>query len=188
MTPSGTTSSVFFPPKPQRTVLVLGGFPDDTERDVICEKIREIFVMNLECRNGGLQEKPDLLERLNFTQTPRHGSFSGNKDKKFYYGTRQMWHTWDRPKEEVLLSKRVSLAVKTLRTKALEKGVLAQRTETSIDGDWERDRVWYKKLRSEECATTIYRRLHNNSSELVYTGELVPGRNEDFAALWNEAL
>ena len=31
------------PPKHQRTVLVVGGFPYDTERDVICEKLREIF-------------------------------------------------------------------------------------------------------------------------------------------------
>ena len=31
------------PPKSQRSVLVVGGFPCDTERDVICEKMREIF-------------------------------------------------------------------------------------------------------------------------------------------------
>ena len=31
------------PPKNQRTVLVVGGFPCDTERDVICEKLREMF-------------------------------------------------------------------------------------------------------------------------------------------------
>ena len=57
-----------------------------------------------------------------------------HKGNIFYYGTRQLWHTWECPKEEVLLSKRVSLAVKTLRTKALEKGVLDQGTEKSIDG------------------------------------------------------
>ena len=36
------------------------------------------------------------------------------KGQKFYLGTRQLWHTWDRPKDEVLLSKRVSLANKDI--------------------------------------------------------------------------
>ena len=31
------------PPKNQGTVLVVGGVPYDTERDVICETLREIF-------------------------------------------------------------------------------------------------------------------------------------------------
>ena len=42
------------PPKRQRTVLVMGGFPCDTERDVTCEKLREIF--GQEPRVRGLQE------------------------------------------------------------------------------------------------------------------------------------
>ena len=57
-----------------------------------------------------------------------------------------------------------------------------------IDGDRERGRVCYKKLRSEERAITRYRRTYSTSSELVYTGEIVPGWNEDFTTLWNEAL
>ena len=35
---------------------------------------------------------------------------------------------------------------------------------------------------------TVYRRTNSTSSELVYTAEIVPGWNEDFAALWNEAM
>ena len=45
---------------------------------------------------------------------------------KFKYGSKQLWHTRDRSREEVLLSKRVSVAVKLLRTRAVEKGVLTQ--------------------------------------------------------------
>ena len=56
-----------------------------------------------------------------------------------------------------------------------------------IDGDWERGRVWLKKLRTENRADTIYRRPHNTSTELVHTGEIVPGWNEDFTGLWKEA-
>ena len=56
-----------------------------------------------------------------------------------------------------------------------------------IDGDWERGQVFFKKLRTEERAVTIYRRPNSTSTELVYTGEVVPGWNEDFTALWNEA-
>ena len=35
---------------------------------------------------------------------------------------------------------------------------------------------------------TLFRRTYSTSSELVYTGEIVPGWNEDFVALWNEAM
>ena len=38
------------PPKRQRTVLVLGGFAYDTEKDVICEKLREIFRQEPRCQ------------------------------------------------------------------------------------------------------------------------------------------
>ena len=45
-----------------------------------------------------------------------------------------------------------------------------------------------KKLRAEECAITIHRRTNSTSSDLVYTGKIVSGWNEDFTALWNEAM
>ena len=57
-----------------------------------------------------------------------------------------------------------------------------------IDGDWERGRVWFKKLRTEERAVTICRRPNSTSTDLVCTREVVQGWNEDFTALWNEAM
>ena len=111
-----------------------------------------------------------------------------HKGVKFNYGAKQLWHTWDRPREEVLLSKRVSLAFKMLRKNAVEKGVLTNGAELGIDGDWERGRVWLKKFRTDERAITLFRRTNSTSSDLVYTGEIVPGWNEDFTALWNEAM
>ena len=57
-----------------------------------------------------------------------------------------------------------------------------------IDGDLERGRMWFKTLREEERSVTIYRRQNRTSTELVYTGEIVPENNEDFTALWNEAM
>ena len=75
-----------------------------------------------------------------------------------------------------------------VRAKAVEKGSFTQGAEMGIDGDGKRGNVWYKKLRSEERAITKFRRTHSTSSELVYTGEIVPGWNEDFTALWSEAL
>ena len=56
-----------------------------------------------------------------------------------------------------------------------------------INEDWERERVGVKRLRTEDRTITIHRRTNNSSSELVYTGELIQGWNEDFAALWFEA-
>ena len=67
-------------------------------------------------------------------------------EKKFTYGSKQLWHTWDRPKAEDLPSKRVSLAINVLRTRAVERGALTHGAEMGSDGDWERGRVWFKKL------------------------------------------
>ena len=86
------------------------------------------------------------------------------------------------------LGQRVSLAIKALRIVAVERGFLTNGAEMGIDGDWERGRVWFKRMRTEEPVVTIYRRTNRTSSELVVIGEIVPGWNEDFAALWNEAM
>ena len=62
--------------------------------------------------------------------------------------------------------------------------------EWSRDGHrWRLGRglVWFKKLRTEDRAITIYRRT-NNSSELVFSGELTQSWDEDFAALWVETM
>ena len=80
----------------------------------------------------------------------------------------------------------VSLAIRTLRTRAVES-CLTQGAEMGIDGNWERGRVWFNKLRTENRAFTIYRRINNSSSEMVYARELIQGWNGDFAALWVEA-
>ena len=91
--------------------------------------------------------------KVNFHTNDHAWTFLGKyKGTKFTHGSNQLWHTWDRPKDGVLLSKRV-LAIKTLRTRAAETGVLT---------------VWFKKLRREESAVTIHRRPHNTSTEFVY--------------------
>ena len=104
-----------------------------------------------------------------------------DRGQKFSYGRKQLCHTWDRPKEEVVLSKRVSLAKRTLRTRAVERGFL-QGAENGIDGDCGRGRVWFKKLRTDRIIT-IYRRTAMTFSE-VYMGELT-GWDEDVATLRN---
>ena len=80
------------------------------------------------------------------------------------------------------------MAIKALRTRAVDRGTLTNGAEMGIDGDWERGRVWFKRLRTEERVITIYRRANSSSSELVYTGELIQGWDEGFAGLWIEAM
>ena len=148
-----------------------------------CERFLD---MSVGSRTGGLPEKLDQWERSVSTQMTTRGPSSENtRGRKFSHGGKQLWHTWDRPKEEILLSKRVSLA---LSTRAVERGVLTNGAEMGTDGDWERGRVWLKRLRTEERGITIYRRANSSSSELVYTGELIQGWDEDFAALWIVAM
>ena len=81
----------------------------------------------------------------------------------------------------------VSLAIKTLRTRAIQRTFLTKGAEKGIGGDGERDRVWFKNQRTEDPAITICRHANTNSSELVYTRELIQGWEEDVAALWNNA-
>ena len=61
------------------------------------------------------------------------------------HGAKQLWHALDCPKEEVMLSKRVSLAMTVLHTRAVERSILCNGAEMGTDGDGERSRVWFKK-------------------------------------------
>ena len=70
--------------------------------------------------------------------------------------------------------------------RAVERGLLTNGAEVGIDGDWERGCVWLKRLRIEDRA--ICRRTNNSSSDLVITGELVQGWDENFAALWIKTM
>ena len=83
--------------------------------------------------------------KVSFHTNDQVWTFRKHKGRKFCYGTKQLWHAWDRPKEEVLLSKRVSLAIKVLHTRAVERGILCNGAEMGIDGDGERGRVWFKR-------------------------------------------
>ena len=138
-------SGAYHPPKHQRTVLVVGGFSDDTERDVTCKRLREIFGQKPGVKDWWIPGKVGSVGKVNYHTTFDACKFLKKyKGTNFTHGTKQLCHTWDRAKEEVLLSKRVSLAIKVLRTRAVEKGILAQGAELGIDGDWERGRVWFK--------------------------------------------
>ena len=68
-------SRAHHPPKHQRTVLVVGGFPFDTERDVICEKMRKIFGQDQLSESGGHREKSDQWERSTCTRMIMLGRF-----------------------------------------------------------------------------------------------------------------
>ena len=89
--------------------------PDDTERDVICEKLREIFGQEPGVEGWWTPGK------VNFHTNGHAWTFLRKyKGRKFSHGSNQLWHTWDRPKEEVLLPKSVSVAIRALRTRAFE--------------------------------------------------------------------
>ena len=44
-----------------------------------------------------------------------------------------------------------------------------------------------QRLRTEERVITIYRRANSSFSDLVYTGELIQGWDEDFSVRWIKA-
>ena len=129
---------------------------------MICEKLREIFEREPGVKEWWAPGKVVSVGKVNFHTNDAVWKFlRKHKRVKFNYGAKQLWHTRDRPREEVLLSKRVSLAIKMPRKGAVEKGVLTQGAELGIDGDWERGRVWLKKLRTDEMAITLFRRTNS---------------------------
>ena len=129
-------------PKNQSTVPLVGGFAHDTERDVICDKLREIFGQEQGVKDWWTPGKVGSVGKVSFHTNDHAWTFLREyKGRKFSHGSKQLRHTWDRPKEEGLLSKRVSLAIRALRIRVVERSFL----------------------------------------ELVYTGELIQGWDEDFA-------
>ena len=123
------------PPKNQRTVLVVGVFPYDTERDVICDKMKEIFGHELGVKDWWIPGKVGSVGKVSFHTNNHVWTFlRKHRGKKFSHGAKQLWHTWNRPKEEILLSQRVSLAIKALRTRAVERSILTNGAEMDVDG------------------------------------------------------
>ena len=92
------------PPKNQCTVLVVGKFPHGMERDVICEKLLEIVEQEFGVKEWWAPGNVGSVGKVCFhTNDAVWKILRKYNGKIFNYGTRHLWHTWDRPKEEVLL-------------------------------------------------------------------------------------
>ena len=80
---------------------------------MICEKLREIFGQEAGVKDWWTPGKFGSVGKVNFHTNDHAWTFLRKyKGRQFSHGSKQLWHTWDPPKEEVLLSKRVSLAIK----------------------------------------------------------------------------
>ena len=131
------------PPTNQRTVLLVRGFPLRHGEGRVAHELGVLDWWTL--------GKVGSVEKVSFHTNDHVWTFlRKHKGKKFSHGAKQLWHTLDRPKEEILLLKRVSLAIKALRTPAVEKGILTQWCRDGHRWRLERGRVWFKRLRTEE--------------------------------------
>ena len=89
---------------------------------MVCEKLLVIFERELGVKEWWAPGKVGSVGKVVFHTNDAVLKFPRkNKGMKFNHGTKQLWHSWDRPKEDVLLSKRVSLAVKMLRKELWRK-------------------------------------------------------------------
>ena len=80
-------SGTVHPLKNQRTMLVVGGFGHDTERDVICERSQA-------SKTGGLRVKVGSVEKVSFYANDHAWTFLRKfKGRKFSHGSKQLWHT-----------------------------------------------------------------------------------------------
>ena len=78
---------------------------------MVCEKLQVIFEREPGVKEWWAPGKVGSVGKVVFHTNDAVLKFPRkNKGMKFNHGTMQLWHSWDRPKEDVLLSKRVSLA------------------------------------------------------------------------------
>ena len=125
-------------PKNQRTVLVVGGFAYNTERDVICEKLREIFGQEPGVKDWWTPGKVGSVGKVSFHTNDHAWTFLRKTQRHVLPRDRSRCGTWDRPKEEVLrLQEGLSGDQSPARVRAVERGILTNGAEMGIDGDWE---------------------------------------------------
>ena len=123
------------PPKNQRTELVVGGFPHDTERDVMSETLREIFGHQLGVKDWWTPGKVRSVKMVSFHTSSHVLTFlRKHKGRKFSHGAKQLWRS----------SERGNPALQESITGDQGPSILTNGAETGIDGDWERGRVWFK--------------------------------------------
>ena len=136
---------------------VVGGFPYDTERNLICEK-QAWWAGKLQLEHG-LWSFPVELPRARSSTTGQRGCGTRgiNKRRRSCSPTGYPWQST--PCAPVQLRKALSLKAK--RRALMEIGHVAG--------------VWFRKLRTEHQTTTMHRRTNTSSSDLVYTGEMDPG-------------
>ena len=155
--PARVTAVASFPPQYQRTALVIGGFPHDSERDVICERLREIFQHEPGVRAWWTPGKLGSVGKVNFSHERSRvdvpEKVQGNQVNSRVQAA--LTHLGSSAGRSPALQERVSLAIKVLRTRAVERSMLTHGAEMGINGDRERGRVWFKKLRMEERAVTV---------------------------------
>ena len=90
-----------------KTLLVVGGFTCDSEREVTCEKLRVIFGQEPGVSVWWTPGKVGSVGKVNFHTNDHAWTFLRKyKGRKFSHGSKQLWHAWDRPKDVVLLSKK----------------------------------------------------------------------------------
>ena len=89
MARSGTMSAALFPPKHERTVSVMEGFLYGTERDVICDRLREIFGQEFGVKEWFATGRVGSAGKVNFhTNATAWIFFRKYKGKMFYHGAR----------------------------------------------------------------------------------------------------
>ena len=84
-------------PEPARTGL--------TSYHVGGEYLRAIIGQELGVKDWWAPEKAGSVGKLKDNSNMNAGAFPRKyKGQRFFNGSKQLWHTWDRPKEEVLFS------------------------------------------------------------------------------------
>ena len=120
-------------PPARRDCVVVGGFPLDTEKDVIVAALRGFVSPNAVKKWDGVGAK-DVVSKQFSTSGEIIFENSGHmwrflkacKGTRFHHEGRKLFHSVDKTVEEQQLSRRVSRVVRVVTEKFSEKGLLGE--------------------------------------------------------------
>ncbi len=123
----------------KRNTLSVGGFPRDTERDLIIAKLQEMSAPYAEgLAENGLYTTRKLTSfgKMKFKTSDDMWKFiKGNKIKQTFED-KDVYFSIDKTPEEISLSKKVSAGVKLLKDHYKENGTPEQDLKKLIDAEW----------------------------------------------------
>ncbi len=135
-----------FVPVSKRTVIFVGGFPYNTEKDLILQKLKEMAApYDDNILDYYTTRKLTSFGKIKFKTSDDMWDFiNGTKAVVFKFEDKALYHSIDKTESEIKLSKKVSAAVKLLKTHFETNGIPKADLKKYVDAEWNYGTVMFK--------------------------------------------